>query len=131
MEEEVKDVVFEDNDETPTNGVPVGAFAQSLYRNNRKIRQDRADQIIEAAQINYKRECEDISLAIKQLKREQDSMLDLSPTDARSLVLASDFDAKEYTNKDITIGVKIRNLEIKLDIAKKRYQTLFGETINL
>ncbi|MCA9398031.1 hypothetical protein KC573_04330 [candidate division WWE3 bacterium] len=124
--------VVEVQDTNVSNGdYPTGAFAQSLYRNNRKIRQDRADQIIESAQIHYKRECEDIALNIKQLQREQDNMLDLSPTDARSLVLASDFNAKEYTEKDIAIGVKIRNLQIKLDIAQKRYESLFGETLNL
>ena len=53
-------------------------------------------------------------------------MLDLSPTDARSLVLASDFDSSEYVVKDIELGVKIRNAEIKLNIAKKRYEYLFG-----
>ena len=64
-------------------------------------------------------------MQIKRLKREQENMLDLSPTDADSLVLASDFDAKEYVTKDIEISVKIRNLEIKYDLAQKRYQYLF------
>lgn len=56
-------------------------------------------------------------------------MLDLSPTDATSLVLASDFDAKNYVEKDLELGVKIRNLEIKLEIATKRYAYLFGGTL--
>lgn len=107
-----------------------GAFAESLYRNNRKIRQDRADQIIEAAQLTYKRECEDLFLSMKQLRREQENMLDLSPTDSRSLVLASDFSARDYVAKDISVGVKIRNVEIKLEIAMARYKSLFGETLS-
>jgi len=60
------------------------------------------------------------------LKREREAMLDLSPTSADSLVLASDFDSKSFVNKDIDLGVKIRNLEIKFDIAKERYDYLFG-----
>lgn len=102
-----------------------GAFVGSLVRNNKKIREDRAIAIAEAAQMLYKREVEDTELKIKQLKRERESMLDLSPTDAQSLVLATDFDAKKFVEKDIEIGVKIRNLEIVLEIAQKRYSHLF------
>lgn len=103
-----------------------GAFMESLVRNNKKIRDDRAIAIGEAAQMIYKREVEDTELKIKQLKRERDAMLDLSPTTADSLVLASDFDAKKFVEKDIQIGVQIRNLEIVLEIAKTRYAHLFG-----
>jgi len=60
------------------------------------------------------------------MKREQENMLDLSPKDANSLILASDFDSNSYTKKDIEIGVKIRNAEITLEIAKNRYEYLFG-----
>jgi hypothetical protein len=55
-------------------------------------------------------------------------MLDLSPTNAMNLTLASDFDSKIYVDKDIELGVKIRNVEIKLEIARKRYAYLFGGT---
>jgi hypothetical protein len=60
------------------------------------------------------------------MKREQENMLDLSPTTAMSLVLASDFDSAEYVAKDVALGVKIRNEDIKLEIAKVRYEYLFG-----
>ncbi|MCK9430022.1 MAG: hypothetical protein M0R17_08465 [Candidatus Omnitrophica bacterium] len=102
-----------------------GAFVGSLIRNNKKIREDRAIAIAEAAQMLYKREVEDTELKIKQLKREREAMLDLSPTTADSLVLASDFDAKKFVEKDIQLGVSIRNLEITLEIAKTRYIHLF------
>lgn len=103
-----------------------GAFVDSLKRNNAKIREDRAISIAEDAQIIYKREVEDLEIQIKRLRRERDSMLDLSPTTADSLVLATDFNSKEFVNKDIAIGVQIRNLEIKLEIARERYNYLFG-----
>lgn len=115
--------------ETTTNGQPLdqmqGAFVESLRRNNKKIREDRALAIGEDAQMIYKREIEDLSLEIKRLRRERDGMLDLSPTNADSLVLATDFDAKNFVQRDIEIGVKIRNLEIKLQIATDRYAYLF------
>jgi len=104
----------------------VGAFKESLYRNNSKIRKDRADSIIEDAELIYKREIEDLEVQMKKMQREQENMLDLSPTNAMNLTLASDFDSKIYVDKDIELGVKIRNVEIKLDIARKRYAYLFG-----
>lgn len=103
-----------------------GAFVDSLKRNNQKIREDRAIAIAEDAQLIYKREVEDLEIQIKRLRRERDSMLDLSPTTADSLVLATDFNSKEFVAKDIAIGVQIRNLEIKLEIARDRYIYLFG-----
>lgn len=103
-----------------------GAFVDSLKRNNKKIRDDRATAITEDTEILYKRKVEDLQLSIKKMRREQENMLDLSPTHADSLVLASDFDSEQYVNKDISLGVKIRNEEIKLDIAQKRYEHLFG-----
>lgn len=105
---------------------PVGAFVSSLKRNNTKIRQDRAESISEDTQTIYRRQVEDLELSIKKMKREQDNMLDLSPTDAQSLVLASDFDSNTYVAKDVELGVKIRNETIKLEIARTRYEYLFG-----
>jgi hypothetical protein len=104
----------------------MGAFGASLKRNNKQIRDDRATAITEDTQLVYKREIEDLMLSIKKMKREQENMLDLSPTNAQSLIVASDFDSKNYVSKDIEIGVKIRNSEIKLEIATARYNYLFG-----
>ncbi len=113
------------SDETTTLESLKGAFVDSLVRNNKKIREDRAVAIAEDAEIIYKREVEDTELKIKQLRRERENMLDLSPTDAQSLVLASDFNSKEFVKKDIEIGLKIRDLQITLEIAKARYSYLF------
>lgn len=104
-----------------------GAFSESLKRNNKQIRDDRATAISEDTEIVYKREIEDVDMEIKKMKREQENMLDLSPTNAQSLVLASDFDSKSYVSKDIELGIKIRNAEIRRDIAVKRYEYLFGK----
>jgi len=106
-----------------------GVFVLSLKRNNKQIRDDRATAICEDTQLIYRRNVEDLELAIKKMLREQENMLDLSPTDARSLILASDFNSTEYAQKDVELGVKIRNAEITLGIAKRRYLYLFGEEI--
>lgn len=105
----------------------LGAFAESLKRNNSKIKADRAEAISEDAQLIFKRKVEDIELEIKKLQRERNTLLDLSPTNTQTLVLASDFDSDAFVNTDIEIGIKLRNLEIKHDIAKTRYEYLFGK----
>lgn len=111
---------MEENTEKKT-----GAFMDSLVRNNKQIREDRAIVISESAEMIYKRTVEDMELRVKQLKRERENMLDLSPTNAQSLILATDFEAKDFVEKDVQLGVDIRNLEIKLEIARERYNHLF------
>jgi len=105
---------------------PKGAFYSSLKRNNKQIRDDRAQAIVEDTELIYKRQIEDLELSIRKMAREQENMLDLSPTDKMSLILASDFKSDEYVGKDVELGVKMRNTEIKLEIAQKRYAYLFG-----
>jgi len=112
--------------ETATDTKVTGAFAASLKRNNAKIREDRANTISDDTQLMYKRQVEDMQVQLRRFKMEQDNLLDLSPTTADSLVLASDFSSADYVSKDIELGLKIRNLEIKLEIAQKRYAFLFG-----
>jgi ribosomal protein L35 len=104
-----------------------GAFHQSLKRNNKQIRDDRATAIVEDAELKYRRKIEDLQMSIKKMKREQDGMIDLSPTNATSLVLASDFDSEKYVISDLDLGIKIRNSEISLEIAEKRFEFLFGK----
>ena len=105
---------------------PEGAFLLSLKRNNDKIREDRALAIAEDAQLIFKREIEDMAIQLKRLQRERDGLLDLSPTTADSLVLATDFDAKTFVEKDLQLGIQMRNLDIRLEIAKQRYAYLFA-----
>ncbi|MBF0469316.1 MAG: hypothetical protein HQK61_10615 [Desulfamplus sp.] len=102
-----------------------GAFINSLKRNNREIRDDRATAIAEDTELVYKRKIEDLKIKLKKMKREQEYMLDLSPTTTQSLILASDFNCQEYVDKDIDLGIKIRNTEITLEIALQRYNYLF------
>jgi hypothetical protein len=103
-----------------------GLFIDSLKRNNKQIRDDRALAIAEDTEMLYKREIEDLGVSLKRLKRERETMLDLSPTDKQSLMMGLGFDPKDFVEQDIQIGIKIRNIEIKMDIAIKRYNYLFN-----
>jgi len=107
--------------------VSKGAFLTSLKRNNKQIREDRAQAIGEDCYLLYRREIEDLQVQIKRMERERENMLDLSPENSLSLKLASDFDAKEFVARDLDLGVKILNARIKLDIAIKRFNFLFSE----
>lgn len=107
-----------------------GAFVGSLKRTNKNIREDRATAIAEAAEMLYKRKVEDLNMKIKQLNRDRTNMLDMSPDNAQSLKLATDFDEEAFVTKDIEIGLKIRELEITKEIAEQRYKFLFtGEEV--
>jgi hypothetical protein len=102
-----------------------GRFVSSLVRNNSKIKRDRAEAIGEDAEVVFKRTVEDIAIEIRKKERERDNMLDMSPTNAMSLMVANDFDAASFVSKDLGLGVEIRNLKIKLEIASSRYDELF------
>jgi hypothetical protein len=107
--------------------MPKGAFVVSLQRSNGKIRKDRAADIAEIAEMAYKNAVQNLMVGIKRMKREREAMLDLSPTNAMSLMVANDFDSEKFVERDVQLGVDIRNAEIRLDIMQKRYAHLFTE----
>jgi len=112
---------------TKLNNAKNGAFRASLKRNNKQIRDDRAMAIVDSAELKYRRKVEDLELKIIEMERELENMLDLSPTNAQSLTLASDFNADDYIGKDLEVAVKIRNERIRLEVAKERFEHLFEE----
>jgi hypothetical protein len=103
-----------------------GAFIASLKRNNKEIRDDRAMAIAEDAGVMYRRKVEDLELRVNRLRRDRENMLDMSPDNVFSLKMASDFKADEFVERDLKLGVELRETEIKLDIARKQYDYLFG-----
>lgn len=119
------------NAPAPVIGGPLevshGAFLSSLKRNNKQIREDRAQSIGEDCYLIYRRTIEDLQVNIKRMERDRENMLDLSPENALSLKLASDFDALAFVTKDVELGVKIRNEKIKLALAMQRFNYLFAD----
>lgn len=101
-------------------------FGKILTRSNKDIRDDRAISIIEDAEMIYKRAIENMEKDLRVLNRQRDAALDLSPGNSYSLK-PGDFDADIFVKKDIELGVEIRNLEIRLQISKKKYDELFGD----
>jgi hypothetical protein len=102
-----------------------GKFFENLKRSNRQIKSDRALSIAEDAEMAYKRKVEDLEREVKRVNRDRANMLDLNAKDANSLIVASDFSADQFVTKDIELGLKLRNLEIQLEVAKASYKNLF------
>ena len=103
-----------------------GAFIESLKRSNKAIKDDRAEAIAEDAQMRYRRTVEDLDMEIKRMKRKRENMLDMSPENSLSLMVVDNFDSAEFVDRDVKLGIDIRNAEIKLEIAEKQYNHLFG-----
>lgn len=101
-------------------------FVESLQRNNDQIREDRAQTIGEDSELIYRRKIEDFELKIKRLEREQEGLIDISPLDRNSLTFA-DFNPEEFVQKDMELSLTIRNLNIQLEITRKRFEYLFGK----
>lgn len=103
-------------------------FIESLKRNNDQIREDRAVAIGEDSQLIYRRRVEDIALKIKKIEREQEGLIDVSPLDKNSLTFA-DFQPEQFVERDLELSLILRNLNIQLEIAEKRFEYLFGKKI--
>src|ERR1700750_2957417 len=100
-------------------------FIESLQRNNDQIREDRARTIGADSELIYRRRVEDIEVKIKRLEREQEGLIDISTLDRNSLTFA-DFQPEAFVQKDLEYSLTIRNLNIQLEVAVKRFEYLFG-----
>lgn len=108
----------------------VGAFFSNLKRNNKQIKEDRAQQIDEDVNLSYKRLVEDINMEIRKLTRKREAAMDLNPSTTQSLKM-EEIDPKQFVDEDLKDSVSIRNLTIKLDVALERYKYLFGKELKL
>lgn len=120
MNDDLKNLLKEGTEELE------GAFFKSLKRNNKEIKEARAITIAEEARTTFKRKIEDLANRVKFLRREQENILDMSPTNTQSLILAADFKPDEYIANEIKLATEIRNTSITLELAINRYNYLFG-----
>ncbi len=102
-----------------------GKFGKLLMRSNTKLREDRGAQIVKATPPTHGRRIEDLQEILDNLKVDQDNMLDINPSNTQTIINPSDFESESFVDKDIEIGIKIRNIQIKLNVAQGRYNALF------
>ena len=107
-----------------------GFVAQSLSRTTKQIRLDRGDIIAEELEVEYRREIENLTLEISRNRRVQSLYFDFSPNNTHSLVM-KEVNGALIMKDDLKVELENRNLEIKLNLAKKRYNFLFGEKYKL
>ena len=103
-----------------------GAFVESLKRSAKDIKQDRAESVAEDLELSMSRTLENTRRDLKKLTRKRSGMLDLSPQNTISLIMAESFDADGFSDEYLRLGLEIRELEIKLEVAQKSYNHLFG-----
>ncbi len=109
--------------------VPEGAFVESLKRSNKSIKAARAEAIGEEAYMVSKRQVEDISIVIKQIKRDLENMLDMSPENAMSLIPGKDFDSKAFFAERLSLTRKLRKANDDFRDMKSDHKLLFGEEL--
>lgn len=103
---------------------------EMLSRTTKQIREDRGRDILEDLEMEYKRKVEDLIKNITRLSRQQNNAFDFSPNSTTSLVVKN-VDGAEIMDADLAVSLEIRNLKIKLELAKARYNFLFGHTYEL
>ena len=103
-----------------------GQLVNSIKRNNKEVLTDRAKIIVQNLYIKYKREIEDIQIAISLIDSKQAAHLDFSPKDTVSLELPNNIDIDCWISEDIKFEFDRRELTIKLQLASNRFNTLFS-----
>ncbi len=106
-----------------------GLFKQALKRSIKDIKEARATAINDDAEMSYRRMVEDLIQKRKRLDMERAEMLDMSPESAVSLVLAKNFDGRNFANQDLELAVQIRLLDIQIELGLARYTELFGGVV--
>jgi len=105
-------------------------LSEMLSRTSKQIREDRGKDIYEDLEVEYQRKVQDLGREIDRLNREQNRAFDFSPNSSTSLVVKN-VKGVDVMEDDLKACVAIRELRIKANMAKERYNFLFGPTYEL
>lgn len=108
-----------------------GAFIASLRRNNKQIRDERAQEIYDTIEMLYRRKVEDVSLKVKRYKSQLTTNMDMSPETIGSLVPAESEKTINFVERDFEIIANLTSEELLLEKVHARYEFLFGKKISL
>lgn len=110
-----------------------GTFKRALTQSFKGIKETKAAAITEDVELSYRRKIEDLCRSARQCDRDrEDILINLAPSNITSLnVVPSDFEADDFLEQDMKIGLNKRDTLIKLEIAVRRYEYLFGEYDNM
>lgn len=108
-----------------------GAFKSSLIRSNKELKSSRAESIAEGTQLYLENKVRGLVVDIKRLAREQnDSVLNLSPTNIMSNNIGEKFNLEEFAEADFNTSLEIRRKSVNLKIALERLEYFFGKYEN-
>lgn len=105
--------------------VAKGLLGASILRNASKIKEERGIAVFKQLERCYKRKVEDLEYKLDRLQDERLAMLDMSPTNSQSLILAKEVDPDEFYRNHFDITMKIRTAKIELEEAREQYNSLF------
>lgn len=103
-----------------------GLFDQSLKRNFKQIREDRADLMKKSTRALYKREIDDLYTELDTLEVDRNNLLDFAGDSTTHVLNPSDFDAKNFISRDKSLTMKAREISIQIEEYTKRFNSLFG-----
>lgn len=125
----------------PTPGVPspetmlkaeTGHLAESLLRNNRQIKADRAMTIISDLKKQYKRKIEDLVTELERFHMSREAIIDaLSPNTATTNVIGVGFDSGEFVEGDEAFLKNVWERETRIKGMVMRYRYLFGNDVDV
>jgi len=100
-------------------------FLNKISRSNKELRQDRALIIAKGTEKALRRKIEDFNDNLESLKLSLANLLDINPSNTHTIINPSDFDAAAYIRTAEEIDLKMRDITIRRDLAKERYDQLF------
>ena len=100
-------------------------FLNKISRSNKELRQDRALIIAKGTEKALRRKIEDFNDNLESLKLSLENLLDINPSNTHTIINPSDFDSAAYIRTAEEIDLKIRDITIRRDLAKVRYEQLF------
>ena len=103
-----------------------GLFDQSLKRNFKQIREDRADLMKKSTRALYKREIDDLYTELDTLEVDRNNLLDFAGDSTTRIISPSDFDAKNFIGKDKQLTMRAREIRIQIEEFTERFKSLFG-----
>ena len=103
-----------------------GLFYETLNRSNAQILRDRSEDIIIDTQQDYNTAFNILERDLRNAKAERKAHMDLSPVSKDMLTFTNNFKSQEWVQKDIDLSMKIMNLEMKLEVLRKRIEELYS-----
>lgn len=103
-----------------------GVFGESLQRNFKQIREDRANIMTRSSLSLYKGKIDKLYLEMDKLEIDRNNLLDFAGDSTTRILSLDQFDAEAFCRKDEEITLKMRELKIRIEELTDRFFKLFG-----